>query len=75
MHHPQEIATAVVWLCSDAASFVTGHTMVDDGGQTIGGDISNFQIVKSRGWSIIKKKQKVGGQLRKLNSNAKIMPV
>ena len=23
---PQEIAEAVVWLCSDAASFVTGHT-------------------------------------------------
>lgn len=29
---PQEIAEAVVWLCSDAASFVTGHTMVVDGG-------------------------------------------
>jgi NAD(P)-dependent dehydrogenase (short-subunit alcohol dehydrogenase family) len=29
---PQEIAEAVVWLCSDAASFVTGHTMTVDGG-------------------------------------------
>lgn len=29
---PEEIAEAVVWLCSDAASFVTGHTMVIDGG-------------------------------------------
>ena len=29
---PEEIAGAVVWLCSDAASFVTGHTMVIDGG-------------------------------------------
>ncbi len=29
---PEEIAEAVVWLCSDAASFVTGHTMVVDGG-------------------------------------------
>lgn len=27
-----EIAEAVVWLCSDAASFVVGHTMVVDGG-------------------------------------------
>ena len=32
MGRPEEIASAVVWLCSDAASFVTGHTMVIDGG-------------------------------------------
>lgn len=31
---PEEIAEAVVWLCSDAASFVTGHPMVIDGGAT-----------------------------------------
>jgi NAD(P)-dependent dehydrogenase (short-subunit alcohol dehydrogenase family) len=31
MGHPEEIAEAVVWLCSDAASFVTGHTMTVDG--------------------------------------------
>lgn len=29
---PEEIAAAVVWLCSDAASFVTGHAMAIDGG-------------------------------------------
>ncbi len=29
---PEEIAEAVVWLCSDEASFVTGHTMTVDGG-------------------------------------------
>ena len=29
---PHEIAEAVVWLSSDAASFVTGHTMTVDGG-------------------------------------------
>jgi NAD(P)-dependent dehydrogenase (short-subunit alcohol dehydrogenase family) len=29
---PDEIAQAVVWLCSDAASFVTGHAMPVDGG-------------------------------------------
>jgi NAD(P)-dependent dehydrogenase (short-subunit alcohol dehydrogenase family) len=31
---PEEIADAVVWLCSDKASFVTGHNMVIDGGYT-----------------------------------------
>ena len=29
---PEEVAEAVVWLCSDRASFVTGHTMAVDGG-------------------------------------------
>jgi NAD(P)-dependent dehydrogenase (short-subunit alcohol dehydrogenase family) len=32
MGHPTEVAAAVVWLCSEAASFVTGHTMAVDGG-------------------------------------------
>jgi NAD(P)-dependent dehydrogenase (short-subunit alcohol dehydrogenase family) len=35
MGRPDEIAATVVWLCSDAASFVTGHAMVADGGQTL----------------------------------------
>ena len=34
MGMPEEIAEAVVWLCSDAASFVTGHAMAVDGGLT-----------------------------------------
>lgn len=35
MGRPEEIAAAVVWLCSDAAAFVVGHAMVIDGGQTV----------------------------------------
>jgi NAD(P)-dependent dehydrogenase (short-subunit alcohol dehydrogenase family) len=31
---PEEIAEAVVWLCSDAASYVTGHAMAIDGAMT-----------------------------------------
>jgi NAD(P)-dependent dehydrogenase (short-subunit alcohol dehydrogenase family) len=35
MGQPEEIASAVLWLCSDAAAFVVGHAMVIDGGQTV----------------------------------------
>lgn len=31
---PDEVAGAVVWLCSEAASFITGHTLPVDGGFT-----------------------------------------
>ncbi len=31
---PEEIAGSVLFLCSDLASFITGHTLVIDGGQT-----------------------------------------
>ncbi len=34
MGAPEEVAEAAVWLLSDAASFVTGHSMVVDGGYT-----------------------------------------
>lgn len=29
---PEEVAQAVIWLCSDAASFITGHPLSVDGG-------------------------------------------
>ena len=37
LHHigrpgkPEEIANAVIWLLSDKASFLTGHTLLVDG--------------------------------------------
>lgn len=32
---PEEIASAAVWLCSNEASFITGHALPVDGGMTI----------------------------------------
>jgi NAD(P)-dependent dehydrogenase (short-subunit alcohol dehydrogenase family) len=34
MGRPEEIAAAVLWLCSDAAAFTVGAALVVDGGQT-----------------------------------------
>ncbi len=33
---PEEVAAAVVWLCSDAAGFITGTTLTIDGGKLAG---------------------------------------
>ena len=33
---PEEVAAAVVWLCSNAAGFITGTTLVIDGGKLAG---------------------------------------
>lgn len=36
MGRPEEIGSAVLWLCSSDAAFTVGHALVVDGGQTIG---------------------------------------
>jgi NAD(P)-dependent dehydrogenase (short-subunit alcohol dehydrogenase family) len=33
---PEEIASAVLWLCSPGASYVVGHALTVDGGSTVG---------------------------------------
>ena len=35
MGQAEDIAHAVIWLCSDRANFVTGQVIVIDGGETI----------------------------------------
>lgn len=32
MGKPKEVADVILWLCSDQASFITGHAMAVDGG-------------------------------------------
>jgi NAD(P)-dependent dehydrogenase (short-subunit alcohol dehydrogenase family) len=36
MGRPEEIVSAVLWLCSDLGAFAVGHAQVVDGGQTVG---------------------------------------
>ena len=33
---PEEVAATVTWLCSDESSFITGATIISDGGQLVG---------------------------------------
>ena len=35
MAKPYELNGAIVYLCSNASSFVTGHNLIVDGGRTI----------------------------------------
>ena len=45
---PEEIAQSILWLCSDAASFVTGHAMSVDGGTVLGGMGTRFEDLGER---------------------------
>ncbi|MGB3797689.1 MAG: SDR family NAD(P)-dependent oxidoreductase [Alteraurantiacibacter sp.] len=42
---PKEMAEAMLWLCSDAASYVSGHAMVVDGGTSLGAMATRFDHI------------------------------
>lgn len=39
---PEEMAQAVMWLCSDGSSYITGHSLAVDGGTVLGGIGTRF---------------------------------
>ena len=51
MGSPAEIAAAVAFLASDDASFITGQTLIVDGGLAIT-DYSSLDLLRSRGWAL-----------------------
>jgi NAD(P)-dependent dehydrogenase (short-subunit alcohol dehydrogenase family) len=51
MGNPSEIAAAVAFLASDDASFITGQTLIVDGGLAVT-DYSALELLRSRGWAL-----------------------
>jgi NAD(P)-dependent dehydrogenase (short-subunit alcohol dehydrogenase family) len=51
MGSPSEIAAAVAFLASDDASFITGQTLIVDGGLAVT-DYSSLELLRSRGWAL-----------------------
>jgi NAD(P)-dependent dehydrogenase (short-subunit alcohol dehydrogenase family) len=44
-----DVAQAALYLAGDEARFVSGHTLVVDGGQTVNGKVWNYSTGKSSG--------------------------
>jgi NAD(P)-dependent dehydrogenase (short-subunit alcohol dehydrogenase family) len=42
---PEEMASTVLWLCSDAASYVTGHALAVDGGVVASSPVTRFDDI------------------------------
>jgi NAD(P)-dependent dehydrogenase (short-subunit alcohol dehydrogenase family) len=51
MGSPSEIAAAVAFLASDDASFITGQTLIVDGGLAVT-DYSSLELLRRRGWAL-----------------------
>src|SRR5206468_12251148 len=60
---PEEIAEAVVWLCSSQASFVTGHSLTIDGGDRKSTRLNSSHDQISYAVFCLKKKKKKQKQL------------